>query len=329
MYKDLIDEEYEYISYGDDEALCRVLDEAYELGIQQIPGGKVASYIPELSKADAGSFGIYLIKNDGRAFSCGDVTTRFTMQSISKVPLLAFALQNLGFDEVFSHVMMEPTGDSFNSIIKLDTRSPLPFNPLINAGAIELVSLLVGKYSFDEILDFIKLMCMDPEIDLNEAVYRSEAETGDRNRAILYLLKSKDVLKGDPEETIDLYFRLCSLNVTAKTLAGLGSTLANDGENRFTRKRIVHPAYVRTINSLMYTCGMYDGSGEFGVRVGVPAKSGVGGGIACGVKGRMGIGIYGPALDDKGNSIAGLAALEYISRKLHLNVFDYATYPVE
>jgi glutaminase len=324
-----IDEEFERVYYGDDEALMKVLSDAYIMGLKQTPTGKVADYIPELSKANRDSFGIYLLKNDGQAFSCGDVTTRYTMQSISKVAVLAFALTNLGFDEVFSHVLMEPTGDSFNSIIKLDTRSPLPFNPLINAGAIEVISLLVDKYSYDDILAFVRRMCMDDEIVLNEAVYRSEFETGDRNRAIAYLLKSKKVLAAEPDETLDLYFRLCSLNVTAKSLAGLGSILANDGEDIFTGKRLIHPSYVRTINSLMYTCGMYDGSGEFGVRVGVPAKSGVGGGIACGVKGRMGIGIYGPSLDEKGNSVAGLSALEYISKRLRLNVFDYAVYPEE
>jgi glutaminase len=169
-----------------------------------------------------------------------------------------------------------------------------------------------------------RAFCMDDGITLNRAVYESEAQTGDRNRAIAYLLKSKGVLQAEPEKTLDLYFKMCSLNVTARSLAGLGLILANDGRNPFTGRRLMDPRYIRTINSIMFTCGMYDGSGEFGVKVGIPAKSGVGGGITCGVKGRMGIGVYGPALDARGNSVAGIAALEHLSARLHLSVFDYA-----
>ena len=144
-----------------------------------------------------------------------------------------------------------------------------------------------------------------------------------------FFVKFKGVLMADPEDTLDLYFRLCALNVTAKSLATMGLVLANDGQNPMTGEHVIAPPHARAINSLMFTCGMYDGSGEFGVKVGIPAKSGVGGGIACSVKGRMGIGVSGPALDEKGNSVGGLAALEYLSQALHLHVFDYHPYIVD
>ena len=235
--------------------------------------------------------------------------------------VLAFSLQRRGFRETFSHVMMEPSGDAFDSILKLDTRSNRPFNPLINAGAIQLVSMLSNIMGFEELLDYARAFCMDPEIELDEAVYHSEFESGDRNRAIAYLLKSKGVLQGDPERTVDLYFKLCSLSVTAKSLAALGLVLSNGGLNPFTGEQLIEREHVRTIKSLMFTCGLYDYSGKFGVKVGVPAKSGVGGGIMGAVSDRWGIGTYGPALNKKGNSAGGLAALGHMSHLLRLNVF--------
>ena len=181
--------------------------------------------------------------------------------------------------------------------------------------------MLSNIMDFDELLAFARAFCMDEDITLNEAVYRSEAETGDRNRAIAYLLKSKGVLQGDPEKTLDLYFRMCSLNVNARSLSNMGLLLADGGRNPFTGKHVIHPGYVRTIRSLMFTCGLYDESGEYGVLVGIPSKSGVGGGIVASVSGRWGIGTYGPALNEKGNSAGGVAAMQHISHLLRLNVF--------
>ena len=313
----------------DEQVLQEHLQRAYVLGCKVLGQGSVADYIPELARADVFDFGLVAQKTDGTVVACGDVDTRFSIQSVGKVISLALALKLFGSKEVFSHVLMEPSGDSFSSIIKLDTRSDLPYNPMINAGAIQVVSLLVNEVGPQDVLQFARYMCMDPDICLNEPVYRSEAQTGDRNRAIAYLLKSKGVLMAEPEETLDLYFNLCALNVTAKSLATMGLVLANDGENPMTGEHVIAPSHARAVNSLMFTCGMYDGSGEFGVKVGIPAKSGVGGGIACSVKGRMGIGVYGPALDGKGNSVGGLAALEYLSHALHLHVFDYHPYIVE
>lgn len=295
---------------------------AWEYGRQFLLQGKVADYIPELGKANPVHLGLCIKTTDGKTVEYGDVEQRFSMQSISKVVALATALQHRGFNDVFNHVMMEPSGDAFNSILKLDTASNRPFNPLINAGAIEIVNLLCRDFSFEQLLDFTRAICMDEDITLNEAVYHSEYSTGDRNRAIGYLLKSKEVLEGDVLQTVDLYFKLCSMNVTARSLAGLGLILANGGVDPRSGIRLLSAQTVRTVKTLMLTCGMYDGSGEFAVKVGLPAKSGVGGGIMSCVEGQMGIGTFGPALDAKGNSIGGKNTLEYLSREMHFHIFD-------
>ena len=305
------------------EQIRRVFAEAYEIGKANTSRGRVADYIPELAKADKNAFGLCMINEEGESIAFGDSETRFSMQSICKVVILALALKTKGFETTFSHVMMEPSGDSFNSILKLDTRSNLPFNPMINAGAIETMSLLEGALSFEEMMDYARELCLDGDICLDEAVYRSEFETGDRNRAIAYLLKSKSVLVGDPERTLDLYFKMCSLSVSARSLAGLGLVISNDGIDPFTGNLLIDPEHVRTIKSIMFTCGMYDYSGKFGVKVGVPGKSGVGGGMMCAARGPMGIGLYGPALDAFGNSSGAVKAMNHISKELKLHVFDY------
>lgn len=315
---------YEQPSFdvNDPSEIKRVIKEAYENGLEAAKSGKAADYIPELAKADPNDFGICVIGANGDQITFGEVEKRFSIQSISKIINLAAALKFLGFRETFSHVGMEPSGDSFNSILKLDTVSDIPFNPMINAGAIQVVSMLSNIMDFYDLLGFAKELCMDEDIKMNEAVYRSESETGDRNRAIAYLLKSKGVLQGDPDVTLDLYFRMCSLNVNAKTLAKLGLILSNRGQNPFNGKHTIHPGYVRTIKSLMFSCGMYDESGEFGVLVGIPSKSGVGGGIVSVVNDFCGIGTYGPSLNKKGNSAGGIAALQHISHLLKLNTFE-------
>ena len=300
-----------------------VFQRAYEIGLAAAPRGKVADYIPELKKADPMAFGIYMLDDLGESLAFGDVDTRFSIQSIGKLIILAAALKYRGFDETFSHVMMEPSGDAFNSILKLDTRSNLPFNPMINAGAIQVVSLLADMLSFEDMLAFARELCRDDGIVLDEKVYESEKETGDRNRAIAYLLKSKGVFLSEPEKTTDLYFKLCSLSVNARSLAALGLLISNEGIDPFNGRRLIESTHVRTIKSLMFTCGMYDFSGQYGVRVGVPSKSGVGGGLCCAARGPMGIGLYGPALDPFGDSIAAVKAMEHISEKLDLHAFDF------
>ena len=295
---------------------------ALEHGKKYLNLGKPADYIPELKKADPDEIGLCLHTVDGKRIQLGDAEKRFTIQSISKVVTLALALETFGEEEVFSHVMMEPTGDSFSSIIKLDTVSNRPYNPMINAGAIEIISLLAPEFSFEELLVYTKALCSDPLIRLDEDVYHSEYETGNRNRAIGYLLESKGVLNGNVPDVVDLYFKLCSLSVNAVSLAGMARVLANGGTDPDCGKKLMSPRTARIVKTLMLTCGMYDGSGEFAVRVGLPAKSGVGGGIMACAEGQMGIGTFGPALDSKGNSIGGTHMIEFLSDRLHLHIFD-------
>ncbi len=304
------------------ETVRRVLAEGYAIGQAATDRGKVADYIPELAKADPKAFGLCMLDGNGESVSLGDAETRFSIQSICKVIVLAMALKIRGVKETFSHVMMEPSGDAFNSILKLDTRSNLPFNPMINAGAIETTSLLVQDVAFEEMEAYARTLCLDPSITLDRATYTSEFQTGDRNRAIVYLLKSKGVMDADPEKTVDLYFKMCSLSVSARSLAGLGLVIANGGVDPFTGRTLIDREYVRIIKSIMFTCGMYDYSGKFGVEVGVPSKSGVGGGIVCAAKGPMGIGLYGPALDAFGNSCGAVKAMVHISKALKLHTFE-------
>lgn len=296
--------------------------EALEYGKSFLSQGKTADYIPELGKANPNEIGLCLYSVDGERILLGDAEKRFTMQSISKVVTLSLAIETLGVDEVFSHVMMEPTGDAFNSIIKLDTVSNRPYNPMINAGAIEIVNLLMPSFGFQELLAFTRQLCSDPSVCLDEAAYRSELGTGSRNRAIAYLLESKGVLSGNATETVDLYIRMCSLQVNSVSLASLARNLANDGVESDSGKRLISSYTARVVKTLMLTCGMYDGSGEFAVRAGIPAKSGVGGGVTACVEGRMGIGTYAPALDAKGNSLGGQRMIEYLSDRLGLHLLD-------
>lgn len=301
--------------------LQSVLEDALRAGREQIGQGHCATYIPELGHTDPRHLGAAVVLSNGTCVSAGDADTRFTIQSISKVINLAVALQKFGFDYVFQSMNMEPSGDAFNSLIKLDLTCDKPFNPMINAGAITTMGYLADNTDFETMLDYTRKVCLDREIAVNEQVYASEMGHCARNRAIAYLLQSKDVLRSDVDRTIELYTKMCSLNVTAKSLAGFGAVLALGGRDPLSGERLMDGDVVRVIKTIMFTCGMYDGAGEFAVRVGIPAKSGVGGGILAVGEGRMGIGIYGPALDQKGNSVAGQRVLEYLAAKLSLHIF--------
>lgn len=295
---------------------------AMEIGRAEIPGGTVATYIPELGTARKDALGLCIALPDGTIYQEGDTGIRFTIQSISKVISLCKALEVRGAETVFHHVGMEPSGEAFNSIVELDLQSNKPFNPMINSGAIAVESTILDYVSFDEMLGYARQLCDDADITLNRQVYHSEIGSCDRNRAIAYLLRSKGIITANVDNSIELYTKMCSLNVTAKSLANFALLLANGGVRPSTGERLLKEETVRTVLSIMLTCGMYDGSGEFAVRVGIPSKSGVGGGILSVVDRDMGIGIFGPALDDKGNSVAGEYVLEYLSQKLHLHMFD-------
>lgn len=287
--------------------------------------GKLASYIPALLEANPNDLGICLVDLNGKEFYAGECDKRFTIQSISKVVTLILALKDNGRYNVFKKVNVEPTGMGFNSIVNLEVRdSGRPYNPMINAGAIVTTSLINGKdmnEKLNKILDFIKIVTKNDSISINERVYLSEKETGDRNRALAYFMKSTKILDGDVDEILDLYFKQCSIEVSARDLARFGSVIANDGVIPWSNERIMSRDICRIVKTIMVTCGMYDASGEFAVHVGIPAKSGVGGGILATVPRRYGIGIYGPSLDEKGNSLSGLHIIKDLSEELDLSIF--------
>lgn len=287
--------------------------------------GKVASYIPALSKANKDDLGVYVIDSRGKEYYSGDYDKKFTMQSISKIVSLILAIRDNGKYNVFKKVDVEPTGMGFNSIVNLEeSDTGKPYNPMINAGAIVTTSLIDGnniEEKLEKVLDLMRAVTNNKHIDINEEVYLSEKETGNRNRALAYFMKSTGILEGDVEEILDLYFKQCSIELTAKDLARFAAVLANDGVIPWTNEKIIPKEVCRIVKTIMVTCGMYDASGEFAVNVGIPAKSGVGGGIIATVPRKFGIGIYGPALDEKGNSIAGIKLIKDLSNELDLSIF--------
>jgi glutaminase len=287
--------------------------------------GQVASYIPELKNARRNDLGICIIDKDNNIYTAGNYNTKFTIQSISKPIVLAMALMDNDWTSVFAKVGMEPSGDPFNSIMKLETTdTKKPCNPMINAGAIVTTSLIKGKdvkEKEERMLNFFKKLSKNDNLKINYDVYESEKATGDRNRAMAYLLKNDGFIEGNVEEVLDLYFKQCSIEVDCVDLARMGVNLASYGVDIETGERLVDENISRIVKTFMVTCGMYDASGEFAIKVGIPAKSGVGGGIMSSVPTKMGIGIYGPSLDTKGNSIAGLKILQKLSKEYNLNIF--------
>jgi glutaminase len=286
--------------------------------------GKVASYIPELGKADPMGLGAVIADVNGNIYCAGDHEQPFTMQSISKVVTLSLALLELGEEIVFSKVGMEAVADPFNSIMRLEMDKPhRPHNPFINSGAIVLASILPYSDSdtkVDAILDLTRQLTGNPSIHINEEVYLSEKMTGERNRALAYFLSSTQGMEGDVEEILDVYFQHCSMEITARDLAVMGATIAQDGHNPYTGEEVLSQEICRIVRALMVTCGAYDGSGEFAVRIGMPCKSGVGGGIMASLPGMMGIGVFGPSLDHRGNSLGGAKILEMLSAENGLRI---------
>lgn len=283
--------------------------------------GRVATYIPELGRSDGRLFGV-TVAAAGDLCRAGDVERPFTLQSISKIFALIVALLDRGVEGVFAKVGMEPTGDPFNSIVKLETLEPgKPLNPMINAGAIAVCDLVRGADAAERvarILERVRLLCGNPAIAINHAVYRSEQETGHRNRSIAHFLKAVGMLEGDVEMVLDVYFLQCAIETTTADLARAGAALSAGKPN----DALVPPDIARLVKTFMVTCGMYNASGEFAIKAGIPAKSGVSGGILATVPGReIGIGVYGPALDETGNSVAGTRLLADLSRVMGWSIF--------
>ena len=286
--------------------------------------GKLADYIPELAKANPNAIGVHIITCDGTQSWSGNHTTRFTIQSIVKPILLLLALMDNGIDFVRQRVGVEATGKPFDAINATEQLlESKHLNPMVNMGAIAMCTLIHGETyneKFDRLLELTRKLTSDSTIEVDEAVYLSEKSHGSKNRSLAYLLKSYGMLSDNVEDVLDCYFRACSLSVTCENLANIGFVLANQGRLP-TGEQVFPEHFARYVNAILTTCGMYDGSGEFAIRVGVPAKSGVGGGIMAVVPSKMGIGIYSPALDEKGNSVAGIYMLEKLSHELHLSIF--------
>ncbi len=286
--------------------------------------GKVADYIPALALADGRALGIALSDASGALYAAGESSARFTIQSISKVLALAYVLAERGEDAVFSRVGTEPTGDPFNSIIRLETSARRkPYNPFINAGAIVVSSLMPGsdaRERFAGFRNYVGNLVGNDSLAMDGEVFVSERDSAYRNRSIAWFLKELRLIDGDVDDCLDGYFMQCALSMNAEELSRIGAMLALDGIDPRREGRAMSPRAARVIKSLMVTCGMYDGSGQFAVDVAIPAKSGVGGGILAAVRDRMGIASYGPALDEQGNSIAGVDALRRLSSALDLRV---------
>jgi len=282
--------------------------------------GEVATYIPELAKADPNAFGICLATTDGHVYEVGESREPFTIQSISKPFAYGLALEDRGPERVLAKVGVEPSGEAFNSI-RLSPGGGRPLNPMVNAGAIATCGLVAGDSAQDRLhrlLGTLSLYAGRP-LSLDLDVYASERDTGHRNRAIAHLLRNFSILEDDPEDPLDLYFRQCSISVTCLDLSLMAATLANGGVNPLTRERAIWSELVPSVLSVMTTCGMYDYAGEWLYEVGIPAKSGVAGGVLAVLPGQLGIGVFSPPLDARGNSVRGVAVCRDLSRDFELH----------
>jgi len=285
--------------------------------------GKVADYIPELAKADPRWFGIAIATTDGQVFEVGECKQLFTIQSISKPFVYGLALEDHGLEHVLSKIGVEPTGEAFNAIV-LDEASNRPFNPMVNAGAIATADLIKGKDFPERVSRLLALFgkYCGRDMYIDNSVFMSERMTGHRNRAIGHLMLNFGMVGEKIEDSLELYFQQCSVLVNCRDLAIMGATLASGGVNPITKTRAIAQPYVKHLLSIMLSCGMYDYAGEWAYRVGIPSKSGVGGGIVGVIPGQFGIGIFSPPLDAKGNSVRGIRACQELSERFGLHAFE-------
>jgi glutaminase len=285
--------------------------------------GDVATYIPELAKAAPDQFGICLVTTSGHVYEVGDSRQNFTIQSISKPFVYGLALEDNTRAKVLKKISVEPTGDAFNAI-SLEPNTGRPRNPMINAGAIAAAGLIAGKQPHvrhQRMLEMFSLYAGE-KLAVDQPVYRSESETGHRNRAIGHMLRNFNILTEPPDPVVDLYFKQCSVSVNCRNLAVMAATLANRGTNPLTGKQAIRGEYVESVLSVMGSCGMYDYAGEWLYRVGMPAKSGVAGGVIAVLPGQLGIGVFSPRLDGHGNSVRGLRVCDDLSSFFDLHLFN-------
>jgi glutaminase len=286
--------------------------------------GNVATYIPELGKANPNDFAICVVTVDGQVFAAGDWSKEFTIQSICKPFAYQMALEEFGREGTLAHVGVEPSGEAFNSI-ELEPKTMRPYNPMVNAGAIAVASLIKSDSPAAGVRRFVEKMQLAAgrRLTVDSAVLASESKTGNRNRAIAYLMLNFGVIDEDVNHTLHQYFSQCSLLVNCRDLALMAGTLANMGTNPVTRETVFDFQYIKDVLSVMFTCGLYDHAGEWAYHVGLPAKSGVAGGMLAVVNRQLGIAVYSPKLDAKGNSVRGILACRELASRLGLHAFEF------
>ena len=303
-----------------------ILQRAYEYGVQYIDNGIVANYIPELAKEDKTKAGAALIDTDGSLYEIGASRHKFSIQSIVKIIIYLCVLEHYDFDYIQKFIGVKPSAKPFNSIIALELSDKnIPVNPFINAGAIVGTSLLYEKYgnnTFEMILNRTREIVGNDKIDYSRSIFNSESSSAFANRALTYMLLNGKIIQPDVnvEDLLNVYFKSCSILADVRDLAQLGFVLSRDGKDQENKQRLSE-AHARILRTIMATCGTYDYSGEFAIRIGLPAKSGVGGGIVTASRARYGIGVYCPGLDSHGNSYVGTRILELIARELNLNIY--------
>lgn len=303
-------------------AYATTLQSIYDEIVSQAISGKVADYIPELAKIAPTQFGISLCTPHGEVHNIGDANVKFSIQSIVKVFALAMAYQLKG-ETLWARLGVEPSGGPFNSLALLEFEQGRPRNPFINAGALVIADVLVSHWVNPKLalLTFVRQLANNPLIDFNLSVAASEAAHGHRNAALVHLMKSFGNINNSVNAVLDLYFHICSIEMTCQELAQAFLVFANDGVNPINQERVLNYSQTKRINALMQTCGFYDESGDYSFRVGLPGKSGVGGGIAAVHPEHYSIAVWSPPLNDKGNSARGIATLEQLTTRIGESIF--------
>lgn len=304
--------------------LDAILREIHAAMVPRLGEGKVADYIPQLARVDPRSFGLAVVTLDGAAHVIGEADAAFSIQSISKVLMLTLALGKHG-EAIWTRVGREPSGSPFNSIVQLEAENGKPRNPFINAGAIAVTDLLLAGHTpreaIGEFMRFVRFLADDETIVIDKAVARSEQATGDRNRALAYFMHAYGQMRHEVDHVLGVYFHHCAVAMTCRQLARAGLFLASDGRDPVAGHSVVSASRARRINALMLTCGHYDQSGDFAYRVGLPGKSGVGGGILAVAPGQASIAVWSPGLNAQGNSLLGSVALEMLAQRTGWSVF--------
>lgn len=304
----------------------KILKRIYSELEPELGAGQLAQYIPELATVNPKQFGMALMTPSGELYSVGDADVKFSIQSVSKVFALALAMRFVG-DDLWRRCGREPSGDPFNSLVQLEHEHGIPRNPFINAGALVIADVILSeaKDPRDAVLDFVRMLAGQQDLQVNEAVALSETETGHRNAAMAHFIKSFGNLSNRSSDVLEIYFRSCSIEMTCTELSAACLFLANQGQGRVDQSgavgQVLSTSQSKYLNSLMLTCGTYDAVGDFAYRVGLPAKSGVGGGIVAAMPGKFSVCVWSPGLDSQGNSLLGGKALELLTTYSGVSVF--------